>query len=482
MSRPRSHLRERVLAAFLSSGVLGGCADDADSDPLRPSYPSLAVVSGCESEKYQVCDVLDSDCQASIFATMKCLRRMPDGVLPELRVITQEERRAELSEALAPEPEDVVQRDAEERAFSMLGLAQPGDFAPASVVDLFTETVPAYYSFETGTVTLIEPEGEPREPGQLTLTLAHEFAHALQDQDVDLAGLLQNTTTFDAHLARISLVEGEAEMLESFFAATLWGFSDNPDFRQRYTSWLDDAESSYGNTSPLLVSQRYVPYSYGARFVYNVYAEGGMDAVRARFSDLPGSVLPILLSADQLEEPPIESLAERSAPPGLDGFELLVSDTLGPWILSKFLERGMFDPGPQALVASWRADRFFVYAAPDGPVAALWTLRFEDAAAAEQLLGALGQGRNVKNAIGRAFATVSERELTLGVVEDSLTFDDWSAAAEEAQRVWREAPPAARAPRTPSRPVAPRLSATRFSAPWLGRELSAQSVPGWASP
>jgi len=412
----------------------------------------LAVLSGCEAERYEICDPLDAQCRAEVFSTVKCLRQMPDGTLPALRVITQAERRAELSRDLVQDPDEAAQTDAVERALLLLALAQPGDLTPASVADLFAETVPAYYSPDSGAITLVESEKESRDPGQLTLTLAHELAHALQDQDVGLAGVYRNTTSFDDYLASISLVEGEAEMLEGFFAAALWGFREDPDFRLRHTSWLEDAEANFEDSSPLLVSQRYFPYSYGARFVYNVFVEGGMAAVRARLADIPKSVLPILLSVEHVEEPPIESLAERSAPLALDGFELLQTDTLGPWILSKFLERGLVPAGPAELVAAWRADRFLVYASPAGSVAAVWTLRFEDAAAAERLLGALDGGRAMAPASGRAFASVSDRELTLGVVEDNLTLDAWSATTAEAQRVWREAPAAARAP------VAPRFS------------------------
>jgi len=467
MPRCRSRLLESERWAFvlsLFSAAVCGCADDARSAPPPASLP---VLSGCESESYEVCDPLDPDCQASVFATVKCLRRMPDGVLPELRVITQAERRAELLEGVPSELEEDVQDDAQERALAMLGLAQPGDLSTESVVDLYTESVPAFYSYDTGMVTLVESEGEPSNPAQLTLTLAHEFAHALQDQDVDLAGVYQNLSSFDEYLAAISQVEGEAEMLESFFAAALWGLHDNPDFRERYTSWLERAELDYGDSSPFLVSPRYFPYSYGARFVYNVYAEGGMEAVRARLTDLPTSVLPMLLSEYQLDEPPLESLGERTAPVALDGFELVATDTFGPWILSEFLERGLFYAGPQELVDAWRGDRFFVYAAPGGAVAALWTLRLRDRAAAERLLAEFDDGRNVKHASGRAFVRLAERELTLGVVEDTASLVAWSEAAAEAERVWREMPAAARAPTTPSPPIAPRLS----------RGFSAQRAP-----
>jgi hypothetical protein len=460
MSMPpcRSRLLESERWAFalsLISAAVSGCADDAGSD--APPHESLPVLSGCESESYEVCDPLDPDCQASVFATVKCLRRMPDGVLPELRVLTQAERRAELLEQLAPEPDDVMQSDVMERALGMLGLAQPDDFSTEGAVELLTNTVPAYYSNDTGAVTLVQAEGAPSNPAQLTLTLAHEFAHALQDQDVGLASVYRDASTFDAYLAVMSQIEGEAEMLESFFAAALWGLDDNPDFRQRYTSWIDGAELDYGDSSPFLVSQRYFPYSYGARFVYNVYAEGGMDAVRARLTESPSSVLPILLSVDHLEEPPLESLDERAAPAALDGFELVGADRFGPWILSKFLERGLFYAAPQDVVEAWRGDRFFVYAAPGGAVAALWTLRFRDSAAAERLLDELDDGRNVKNASGRAFVSLAERELTLGVVEDTASLVAWSETAAEAERVWRETPAAARVPTTPSPRVAPRL-------------------------
>ena len=86
----RSRLLESERWAFtlsLISAAVAGCADDAGGG--APPHESLPVLSGCESESYEVCDPLDPDCQASVFATVKCLRQMPDAVLPELRGVNR---------------------------------------------------------------------------------------------------------------------------------------------------------------------------------------------------------------------------------------------------------------------------------------------------------------------------------------------------------------------------------------------------------
>src|SRR4029079_6283026 len=139
------------------------------------------------------------------------------------------------------------------------------------------------YTSSTGEVTLIASDSdEPRDLAEDTLMLAHEFVHSLQYKDVGLVNVHAGPNSFDDYLARTCLIEGEATMIESFVSAALWGFGENPDFRGHFTSWVSDMEQKVSNQSPLLVAPRYVPYSYGARFVYDLYEQGGIEAVRAR--------------------------------------------------------------------------------------------------------------------------------------------------------------------------------------------------------
>jgi len=426
-----------------ASLALASCASDSDDreDPVirAPKPVTLPVLAGCEAEFFGVCDVLDPACQERVFSSMQCLRGMPDAQLPELRVISTEQYEAELRDYPPDEPDVLVQNHVYERALELLGLAMSGELSDDSYVELYTETVPAYYSDQTGVVTLVDDGGsQPDDPGQATLTLAHEFVHALQDQDTSLTALYQATTTFDDTLALMGMVEGEAAMLESFATAQLWGFAQNPDFRTHYTSWVPATEASFEGQSPLLVSQRYFPYSYGARFVFDVFSVGGIQNVRTRLGAPPTSVLPMLLSEDALVEPELESLAGLGAPEALSGFELMWTDTLGPWVFGKFLERVVSVLGESDLRNNWRGDRFFVYSQTEQTVTVLWTLRFDDAAHAQELLRLLElkQSPLLLQLADRAFYSLSGSDLTIGVMEDPSARPDWTAALESAEREW----------------------------------------------
>ena len=326
-----------LLAAF-------GChSDDAASD--RQRYTTLPVIAGCEQQSFEACDTLQEACQTRVFETMKCLRQMPDAFMPPVRVLTSAEQLAEFQGEITEDAAAVKAQIVTERALLLLHLAEKGELSPDNQAQVFVDTTAAYYSHDTGVVTLSAQEGdEPRDLESETLTLSHEFVHALQDQDVGLGGFFDGVDSFDDYLGRSSLVEGEATMQEGFVSAAIWGFGENPDFREHFTYWLTRVTDEMKG-SPLLMAPRYVPYTYGSRFVYNVYEHGGLDEVRARFHEPPHSVLPILLSVDQLDEPAVESFAELAAP-ARDGFEQVASDTLGPWVLRATWEIAASKPRP----------------------------------------------------------------------------------------------------------------------------------------
>lgn len=421
-----------LRAASLLALVVSVSCSAADEPAL-----DVLVASGCEGEAYAVCDPFDAGCQARIFSGVRCLRGMPDAVIPEVRSITAGQYKAELEASVAAPSDDPGDETpstlALERVLALLELATPGELSAEALVTLYVDTVPGYYSAREDRVTLIEPP--PGQPGDLfrdALLLAHEFTHALQDQDVDLATLGAGDQTFDEYLALTSVIEGEAAMLESFFEAAVWGLSGEPDFRSHFVSWVERAEEHYGDQSPLSVGPRYFPYSYGARYVYNVYDAGGTEAVRKLYGQLPPSVLPMLLSVDELVQPELEPLSDLGLPDAPDGFGLRVEDALGPWVFSRFLERGLATPLAQELAGHWRADRFLVYETEAGGVTGVWMLRFDDAVAAERCVTVL-ESRPGASLPGLSFALRSDRDVALAVTDPLSSSAGWQAALEATQ-------------------------------------------------
>jgi hypothetical protein len=423
-----------LLPACLA--VLPGCGDEDDEVVAGDDGPvQLSVFAGCENEFHGTCDVLEAGCQERVFSTARCLRRQPDAVLPTVRVISEDELIGELMSG-SEEVSEVSGEDAAAdaltserlvRASELLGLAEAGELSEESYVEVFVNTVPAYYSDQDHVVTLVD--GASGDPATKTLTLLHELVHALQDQDQSLAALATDEgMSFDEYLAGLSIVEGEAEMLESFVSAASWGFDQDPNFRDFYTSWLPSAEAAFAGQSPLLVSPRYFPYSYGARFVFDVFASQGSAGVRALYDALPVSVLPMLLNETGRVSTLPESLLALPEPTAPAGFTRLEPDSFGPWVFGKFLERVVPELLGLDLPSQWRGDRVLVWSSDEQGIAALWTVRFESEAAASELFEPLRDRTLVGAPSASAFCVQSGRDVTLGVTEDASAREPWAAA------------------------------------------------------
>ena len=468
----------RVLPLAL---LLVGCG--ADDDVARADGPvPLAVFAGCEREFHGACDVLDGECQRRLFSTARCLRSQPDAPLPAVRVITAEQLLAEVMAMVLAESEMATEADEESalddasvtRALELLGLAQPGELSEAGAVQVFIDTVPAYYSELDDLVTIVE--GSDGDAASKTLTLLHEFVHALQARDRSLADLnVEATATYDAYLAALSVAEGEATMLESFVEAAQSGLLRDPDYRRYYTSWLPSAEEFFAEQSPLLVSPRYFPYSYGARYVFDVLGAEGRPGVRERFRAPPASVLPMLLNEAGLVEIQPESLAELTEPAPPPGFEPHAVDQFGPWVFGKFLERVLPEAAELSLASHWRGDRFLAWSSDAEGVAAVWTIRLDTEAAARALFEPAREGTLAGVPSANAFCSRAGRDVSFGVTDLASTREPWIAAVEGTgdaaaePSASREGAPNAAAPRV----LRPRLEASRGLLPRRARRAPA---------
>ena len=110
-------------------------------------------------------------------------------------------------------PEDIR---AEELTLKKFGLV-PADFdLAASTVDLLTEQAAAFYDYHKRKLFLTGATGGESQD----TVLAHELAHALADQNFNLARYIkQGRKSDDGSTARLSVMEGQATWLMSEYAA-----------------------------------------------------------------------------------------------------------------------------------------------------------------------------------------------------------------------------------------------------------------------
>lgn len=141
------------------------------------------------------------------------------------------------------------------------------------------ESVLGYYDIEAGEIVLISGSG-----GNLYVdesTLAHELGHALQAQHFGFDDWGENTT--DARQAELGLVEGSASFTQRIYEQHC---SDG--------AWADTCLTPPTQSTPQLAHEglyllSIYPYSDGAAFARELYAEGGWSAVDTAFETYPDS-------------------------------------------------------------------------------------------------------------------------------------------------------------------------------------------------
>lgn len=376
-----------------------GCSDDNDDTGDADDSDGTASVgrieprpiAGCENASYLACNTETATCQEAIFSTVKCLRGNEGAVTPAARTISRDEFGAELiADPLEPtlSPE---QLSALEHGLVLMSLLEVGDLTGSGLIDSRRETVPAFYDADTDMVTFVRRDsGSFMETGTANLALAHEYVHALQDQEHDLNRLMDEYgATTDSSLAFLSVVEGEASMHEDRFFAAVWGMDDGELSREaRYSQQENLYTERLSEYSPLLAIQRSFPYYAGGLFVYRAFTSGGMPQVRKLYAEPPTSTLEIRTGT-----PAIPVVADPPAPPS--GYELLSVDTLGSELFLDFVQATIGN-GTEVVAFrnEWRGDRAYLYYKPGtADVAVLWRIKLANEAPRTQLRSAFPQSR-----------------------------------------------------------------------------------------
>lgn len=422
-----------------------GCSDDNDDrGESVDNDGSVSVgrieprpIAGCENESYLACNTETATCQQAIFSTMTCLRGNQGAVMPAARTISREEFGAELTADAGESTLGSEQLSALENGLVLVKLLKTGDLTGSGFVDSQKETVPAFYDADTDTVTFVRRDnGSLMETGTADLVLAHEYVHALQDQEHDLNRLMDEYgATTDSLLAFRSVFEGEASMHEDRFFAAVWGMDEQKlDREVRYTQQEDLYTESLAEYSPLLAIQRSFPYYAGGLFVYRAFTTGGMPQVRKLYAEPPTSTLEIRTGT-----PAIPVVADPPAPPS--GYELLTVDTLGSELFFDFVQATFGNSTEVAAFRNeWRGDRAYLYYRPGtADVAVLWRIKLPNEAPRTQLRAAFAQGRVLNDDVlivltsdpdSAAIATALFDNVTNGnVVSPSAAQDDLVQAA-----------------------------------------------------
>ena len=382
----------------------------ASPTPPAPSSDPAAIYAAIEDQVQQIRGLQAKDPVNPVVV---------DG--EEIKQITEDGFRKD-------NPEDLVA--ANERLLKGLELLDEDASLEDLYIEMLGEQVAGLYSPDDKKMYVVSRSGALG-PTEKT-TFSHEFTHALQDQTFDLSSLdIAEVGEGDRGIARMSLVEGDATLLMSYWQLAnlnqmellqLIGESLNPEIT-----------GSLASLPPILQESLMFPYTGGLTFVQSLQARGGWDAVNAAYTNPPDSTEQILHPEKYVsgEKPVDVTLPADLATKLGDGWKVGLEDTFGEFQLKVWLDQAaLAEGGVSAATAAegWAGDRIALLDGPNGEraiaLSTAWDTQQdadEFAEAANRVIGSMdGAGSVASSGDGTVMVSIAQDSQTVQAIEAAL--------------------------------------------------------------
>jgi hypothetical protein len=253
-------------------------------------------------------------------------------------------------------PEDLR---AEELTLKKFGLVPPEFDLAKNTVDLLTEQAAAFYDYDRKKLFITDTtSSETQEP-----VLSHEIAHAIADQNYNLAKFIKaGRKSDDGATARLAVMEGQATWLMSELLARKMGqtLKDSPALLAMMSGATESGAGQYPvfDNAPLYLRLTLVfPYTKGVLFQNAVYDRDGTNGFTEVFLKPPLSTQQILhpekyFSGVKPTEP------ELPQPHLAKGYKSLVGGSLGELEHTIMLEQYSGKTRAAEIAPHWRGCAF----------------------------------------------------------------------------------------------------------------------------
>ncbi len=284
-------------------------------------------------------------------------------------------------------PDDIR---AEELTLKKFNFVPPEFDLAKNTVDLLTEQAAAFYDYNKKKLFITETSpAESQEP-----VLAHELAHALADQEYNLAKFIrQARKNDDASTARLAVMEGQATWLMSEFLARQSGQSlkDSPQLVAMMSKLSDSSSGQYPvfENEPLYLRMTLVfPYTKGMLFQNAVMQRDGKASFGEVFTHPP-------ISTQQVMQPEKYFAGTKPTDPKLPVVKLphsykgLVAGTLGELEHHILIEQATTVARADEIAPHWRGSSFELQEDKKaGRVVLLYAVEWDNEDAAKQYFAA----------------------------------------------------------------------------------------------
>jgi hypothetical protein len=310
----------------------------------------------------------------------RVMKRSPPSHV-DVRVVSRDEARSRLLAVLQRDyPGDMLARLS--TALAAVGLVASGTNLQAEAQALYGSNVSGFYDPHERALFLLDDQPLAVQ----SLIVAHELAHALQDEIIHLDAASQKVrSSEDAQLALSAAIEGQAQEVASLVMAQ--DLAELGESGAEMVSLLSEGSAASaamaGSTAsvPWLGMQLRFPYAAGAGLVAAVRTKEDPSAVSV-LRKLPVStaqvVYPALYRNDVRPKEATLQLAAR-----FPGSTPVYATTLGAANLDLL---GQLQGGAE-LSRGWRGDRLEAIRL-NGRVIAVWAVAFQEPGQAEKLVGA----------------------------------------------------------------------------------------------
>jgi hypothetical protein len=371
--------RPRLLAAATVIALLvGACGNAATSSSPTPSLASAGATTAATASPSASADTESSAVYDLVERQVKSIRGLQATKVVPRRFIDATELRNLLTADFDKDtpPEYVA---ATERLYKALGLIPADSDLRKLTLDLLSGGVVGFYRNEEGSLYVLSKA----KPGvNERFTFAHEYDHALQDQNFsvfrDQKGILDQG---DRLLARQAVFEGDATLLMTQWASANL---DQAELLELVKASSDPAAQALIDKMPAILKEALVyPYTTGLAWVQRVQTEGGWHGVDDVYQRMPESTEQILHPEKYTsnEAPvPVTLPADLATRLGT-GWTVPLTDTFGEFQTGIWLrEGGVAEPAASDAAAGWGGDRLAVMNGPEGGWAVAWQTAWDTAA------------------------------------------------------------------------------------------------------
>jgi hypothetical protein len=276
-----------------------------------------------------------------------------------------------------------------EALFKALALMPQDESLRDLYIELLTSQVAGLYDDETKKMYVVTSTGEigPAEK----ITYAHEYTHALQDQQFILRDLMgEDKDQGDRALARSTLVEGDATLLMSLWAQQ---HMTTQELTEAASAADPASEAILARMPAILKDALLFPYTSGLTMTLGAFQQaGGYSGVDGLFANPPDTTEQVIHPEKLAAREPAVAVAFPDDFAGSlgEGWKIALQDTLGEFQLRTLIADAAQSTDANTAATGWGGDRVAWITGPDGADAAVLDTRWDTDADAAEFAAALG--------------------------------------------------------------------------------------------